>query len=422
MRTAALRRACGVALGVRGRRARRRGPREAAGPPGRCAECRRDVDELRAVRDLLGRARSQPAPATDDLSARLVSIAGMAATEPLYTRPFRRPAAAEHAGTAQPAACPANPDDRGRCGRRRHLHCRRHDRLCRRSLRPARGGRRPGRPGAGGVQLQPGTVPAGQRRVGCGDAGRCRPSCRRYSGRPRAAAVPQRQPGRSRSAAAGGGHGAGGGQPARGQLQRTAGRSSRPGTARRCGRRSRSRPGPARASSRGAQPERQAAASTASARRRCRPGSSTTTCSTCLPPTTPSTGSAGATVAGRRATEISAWSLGQRAARWWLDDETGIVLWQELYDRTGAVALSTGFTSVTVSPAAEMMEHLPPRLVPATDHDVALGRRRGLAERARAGPASGTCPGCPWCGCTPTGPPARRRCRRSTATGWPRSA
>ena len=101
-------------------------------------------------------------------------------------------------------------------------------------------------------------------------------------------------------------------------------------------------------------------------------------------------GVGGATVAGRSATEISAWSLGQRAARWWLDDETGIVLWQELYDRTGAVALSTGFTSVTVSPAAEMMEHLPPRLVPTDRHDLALGRRRGLVEQLglvlRAGP------------------------------------
>ena len=78
------------------------------------------------------------------------------------------------------------------------------------------------------------------------------------------------------------------------------------------------------------------------------------------------TGVGGATVAGRRATEISAWNAGQRAARWWLDDATGIVLWHELYDRTGAVTLSVGFTSVTVTPAAEMMEHLAPRLLPAT--------------------------------------------------------
>jgi negative regulator of sigma E activity len=71
-------------------------------------------------------------------------------------------------------------------------------------------------------------------------------------------------------------------------------------------------------------------------------------------------------VAGRRATEISAWNAGQRAARWWLDDATGIVLWHELYDRTGAVTLSVGFTSVNVTPAAEMMQHLAPRLLPAT--------------------------------------------------------
>ena len=58
------------------------------------------------------------------------------------------------------------------------------------------------------------------------------------------------------------------------------------------------------------------------------------------------------------------------------------MLWQELYDRTGAVALSVGFTSVTVSPTAEMMEHLPPRLRPGDRDDLALGRRRGLAEQS----------------------------------------
>ena len=81
--------------------------------------------------------------------------------------------------------------------------------------------------------------------------------------------------------------------------------------------------------------------------------------------------------------------MGQRAARWWLDDETGIVLWQEIYDRNGAVELSIGFTSVTVSPTAEMMEHLPPRLVPATATtslsvaDVTWLSSVGLVLRAR---------------------------------------
>ena len=37
------------------------------------------------------------------------------------------------------------------------------------------------------------------------------------------------------------------------------------------------------------------------------------------------------------------------AARWWIDDATGIVLWQETYDRSGSVDLSFGFTSVSVS-------------------------------------------------------------------------
>ena len=78
------------------------------------------------------------------------------------------------------------------------------------------------------------------------------------------------------------------------------------------------------------------------------------------------TGTQGATVAGRSATVVAAWRSGEPAARWWLDDETGIVLWQELYGRTGAVDLSVGFTSVSVSPTSEIMDHLPPRLVTPT--------------------------------------------------------
>ena len=58
-----------------------------------CADCREDVDDLRAVRELLTHAREEPAPAAPDLSSRLVSIAGQAAHEPLWTRPFRRTAA-----------------------------------------------------------------------------------------------------------------------------------------------------------------------------------------------------------------------------------------------------------------------------------------------------------------------------------------
>ena len=90
-----------------------------------CPECRQDIAELRAVRDLLGRARNEPAPAADDLSARLVSIAGMAATEPLWTRPFRQPVSGGSARAAQPAARPPGPGRRGRCGGGGHRHRRR---------------------------------------------------------------------------------------------------------------------------------------------------------------------------------------------------------------------------------------------------------------------------------------------------------
>lgn len=54
-----------------------------------CAECRRDVAELRHVRALLT-GSTDPGGAPTDLSYRLVSIAGEEATEPLWTRPFRR--------------------------------------------------------------------------------------------------------------------------------------------------------------------------------------------------------------------------------------------------------------------------------------------------------------------------------------------
>lgn len=56
-----------------------------------CASCRREVAELRHVRSLLT-GTTDPGTAPLDLSHRLVSIAGDDATEPLWTRPFRRTA------------------------------------------------------------------------------------------------------------------------------------------------------------------------------------------------------------------------------------------------------------------------------------------------------------------------------------------
>lgn len=54
-----------------------------------CADCRRDVAELRHVRSLLT-GSTDPGLAPVDLSDRLVSIAGDDAAAPLWTRPFRR--------------------------------------------------------------------------------------------------------------------------------------------------------------------------------------------------------------------------------------------------------------------------------------------------------------------------------------------
>lgn len=54
-----------------------------------CVDCRRDVAELRHVRSLLT-GSAEPGRAPVDLSHRLVSIAGDEATDPLWTRPFRR--------------------------------------------------------------------------------------------------------------------------------------------------------------------------------------------------------------------------------------------------------------------------------------------------------------------------------------------
>ncbi len=56
-----------------------------------CGHCRREVAELRHVRSLLT-GSTDPGLAPVDLSHRLVSIAGEEATEPLWTRPFRRTA------------------------------------------------------------------------------------------------------------------------------------------------------------------------------------------------------------------------------------------------------------------------------------------------------------------------------------------
>jgi hypothetical protein len=86
-------------------------------------------------------------------------------------------------------------------------------------------------------------------------------------------------------------------------------------------------------------------------------------------------GTRGASVAGRSATVVTATRDRDDsvAARWWIDDATGIVLWQETYDSNGSVDLSFGFTSISVSHGDSILEHLPPRLaVPRTNTSLTL--------------------------------------------------
>jgi anti-sigma factor RsiW len=86
-------------------------------------------------------------------------------------------------------------------------------------------------------------------------------------------------------------------------------------------------------------------------------------------------GTRGASVAGRSATVVAATrdDSAPVAARWWIDDATGIVLWQQTYDRTGSLDLSFGFISVSVRRGDSILEHLPPRLaVPRTSTSLTL--------------------------------------------------
>ena len=73
-------------------------------------------------------------------------------------------------------------------------------------------------------------------------------------------------------------------------------------------------------------------------------------------------GSSGSTVAGRPATLVEASRGGAVAARWWIDDATGLLLGQETYDEQGQLTLSSRFTSIRIGNTSAILEHLPPRL------------------------------------------------------------
>lgn len=327
-----------------------------------CAECRADVAELRAVRDLLSRGRTEPAFA-HDLSDRLVSIAGGAAAEPLWTRPFRRP------GPGTVGGLPSR-------------------RRTRRVQRTAATAAAVGTLAAAGM-IGYVSAPWGQLEVVADPVGKAQHAFSASVGQfPLAsdalgAVLLTRQTELTAYPAALGpapsvAHRSLTGPQALEAMTRAV---DSQGAVSYSGRL-------AYFAARGSETLR----ADIQVQARTGQGADITVLSQrgvelvngFSPYAVPSrvvddelltllashyslAGVGGATVAGRSATEISAWDEGQRAARWWLDDQTGIVLWQELYDpNTGAVALSFGFTTVSVTPSAEMMPHLSPRLFPET--------------------------------------------------------
>lgn len=68
-----------------------------------------------------------------------------------------------------------------------------------------------------------------------------------------------------------------------------------------------------------------------------------------------------APVAGREASVVEARQDGRAAARWWLDSETGLVLWQETLDERGEITMSAGYRTIEFG-AVDAVRHLPPRL------------------------------------------------------------
>ena len=341
-----------------------------------CPECRDDVADLRAVRDLLGRARAEDAPAAPDLSARLVSIAGTEATEPLWTRPFRRASGgasavlpsrrrtrrvrmtaavvatasmAAAAGFLGYAAAPSTQlavigDQTGRAQAAFSSSLGQFpltsDTLGAvmladaAELAAAPAALDPGPSQAFGALLSPEEAKAAMQRAAESE------HAVSYSGRQAFFATRGDRTMRAVIEVE-----ARTGQGSQIKVLSLTGQQLLRGFA------------PAVLSSRVVENE----------------------LLSLLERNYTLTGTQGAMVAGRSATVVAAWRWGEPAARWWLDDETGIVLWQELYGRTGTVDLSFGFTSVAISPTAEIMDHLPPRLVtPTTTTSLSVSNVTGL--------------------------------------------
>lgn len=98
-------------------------------------------------------------------------------------------------------------------------------------------------------------------------------------------------------------------------------------------------------------------------------------------------GTRGAQVAGRSATLLEASRRGAVAARWWVDDASGLLLWQESYDDQGAVRISAGFTEVTLSDRPLGLDPYAPSVrVPTTNVALTLSNATPLAASGWACP------------------------------------
>lgn len=101
-------------------------------------------------------------------------------------------------------------------------------------------------------------------------------------------------------------------------------------------------------------------------------------------------GRRGSEVAGRAATVIEARDPAvppgsAAAARWWVDDATGVLLWHETYDQSSRVQSSAGYRSVEFGDVS-FLSHLPQTTVPRTTTTLTLTRTTDLAAQGWSPP------------------------------------
>jgi anti-sigma factor RsiW len=102
-------------------------------------------------------------------------------------------------------------------------------------------------------------------------------------------------------------------------------------------------------------------------------------------------GFSGSEVANRPATVIEARDPAAPAdaaptARWWIDDDSGLLVWQETYDETGRVQTSSGYQSLSFDEVS-FLSHLPQTTVPKTTTTLSLSRTTDLAAQGWSPPS-----------------------------------